>query len=482
MRTDAELVEIWRDTKQGQHAMTQEERDRLHALPEFREGMTAARPASLQESASCPASNRSATYTVRGIWSIIMDDLPPVENIWNGVALVPGAVVEVIGQPGLGKSRIVFDLARHQVLGEDFGGRKTLGRPLRWLFAGSENGITRLDRESKAFVLHLKPEEVRGMSETERLELAAANGFTEDRLKALDENVRTFTLENPEDFDISLLNEDNRRKLTATLAEHRPDVLVVDPWGDVIAGKELDDGDVRDTVRILRGCLAGAELKKTVIFIVNHARMGAAEEAKARGSDEGNFGKNSKCLFSISRQVFNLRRASFDDNPDVEIINAKNNDGKKTPPLALRLDPNRMSYDLIEGFDHDEWQMTLDEAAKENGRSRTKKDTSPNAMLEAALRIVTAAGSDKMLAVANFTEKMKSEGFGPSAIRSFLKARRGDHPEDAKIVFQRQLRRVGERVVEVPKCKNGCDYVTTPELRNAYLRGWGCLPALDVSC
>jgi hypothetical protein len=333
-----------------------------------------------------PAADTPKTYTVRGMGSLVMDDRPPLDYLWNGIALVAGGVVEIIGAPGIGKSRVVADLARHQILGREFGGRATFKTPLKWLFAGSENGIHRLDFEAKAYFLHRKPSEVRGMSDAERLDLAAANGYTKADFDLLDANFRTFTLEDPEDFDISLMSEANVGKLVETLKAESPRILAVDPWGDIIAGKELDDGDVRSTIRILRGCLAKAGIRDALLVVVNHARMGAKEEANARGVDEGNFGKNSKCIYSIARYVINIRRASFDDNPDIELINAKNNDGKKQPPIALRLDPDAMSYNLVENFNHDAWQAELDEAAgnhpKNGGKTKTDKDKIWLAILE----------------------------------------------------------------------------------------------------
>lgn len=386
------------------------------------------------------AANTPKTYTVRGMGSLVMDDQPPLEYLWNGIALIPGAVVEIIGSPGIGKSRFVADLARRQILGRDCGGRQTLKRPLRWLFAGSENGITRLDREAKAFILRRKPSEVRGMSAEDRLALAASNGFAETDFDALDDNFRTFTLENPEDFDISLMSEANVGKLTATLKAEHPQILAVDPWGDVIAGKELDDGDVRETVRILRGCLAAAGLRDAMLVIVNHARMGATEEAKARGVDEGNFGKNSKCLYSIARYVINIRRASFDDNPDIELINAKNNDGPKTPPIALHLDPDSMSYELVEDFDHDAWQKTLEEKSGIVKKTNAGwSDADKSAIWNAVLTVLSKA-DDNVLGYKDLIAALiNCHGIGKTAAENYVSS----------------CVNVGKTLMKTPKMKEG---------------------------
>lgn len=307
-------------------------------------------------------------YSVRGAWEIACLDLPPLETIWDGIALSPFAIYGVAGAPGRGKSRVTFDLARHQVLGRDFLGLPTLQRPLKWLIVGSENDIHRLNFEMCRFLFHADPKDVRGLDENQRMQLATGNGFCESEIRLLDANIRPFTLEQPDDCYISLTDENNQRKLTQTMKDEMPDVAVIDPWGDLIAGEELNDADVRATVQILRRCEKDAKISAPC-FIVCHARIGANEEAKARGMDEGNFMKNSKCLYSIARYFINVRRASFDDNPPIELVCAKNNNGVKPPPVAGKLNPVTMSYETVADHDADAWQRELENYARtQSGR------------------------------------------------------------------------------------------------------------------
>ena len=307
-------------------------------------------------------------YSVRGAWEIACLDLPPLETIWNGIALSPFAIYGVAGAPGRGKSRVTFDLARQQVLGRDFMGLPTLKYPLKWLVVGSENDIHRLNFEMCRFLFHADPISMRGLSDAERKRIANANGFTSADIERLDANIRPFTLEQPDDCYISLADENNQAKLTQTMKDEKPDVVIIDPWGDLIAGEELNDADVRTTVQTLRKCEKDAEINAPC-FIVCHARIGANEEAKARGMDEGNFMKNSKCLYSIARYFINVRRASFDDNPPIELVCAKNNNGVKPPPVAGKLNPETMSYEVIADHDADAWQRELENYARtQSGR------------------------------------------------------------------------------------------------------------------
>ena len=297
------------------------------------------------------------TYTVRGLSDIAMLKVEPQEEIWNGMTYLKNGIIEVIGAPGVGKSRFLASLAKAQILGRRFGGLPTLATPKKWLFVGSENDINRLHREAQKFLLGNFKGDISHWTKETFYDAAALNGLAREQVDLINENFRTFTLEDPSDCMISLCDE-NCPKLTATLKECKPDILVCDPWGDVIDGDELSDADVRHTIRALRECLAAAELSIPTI-IVNHARMGIREVIKASGVEAGNMGKNSKCLYSIARYVLNLRPASFDDNPPIEVICAKNNNGPKPPSLALKLDEKTETYEPFEGFDHEAWQNEL---------------------------------------------------------------------------------------------------------------------------
>lgn len=360
-------------------------------------------------------------YTVRGLGEIARLTLPPREDVWNGIEINAGAVVEIVGSPSIGKSRLVSDLARHQILGRPFGGRKTLGRPLKWLLLGSENGLRRQHMEARSFLFGTT--EIDGKSYDELSRLAKERGFSSADLDLLDRNFRTMTLEDPADSFISVGDPENVIKLKATLNDERPDIVVFDPWGDTIAGSELDDADVRATVRAIREIEREAGIPYALTVIINHARIGAKEEASARGLSEGAFGKNSKCLYSIARIVFNIRRASFDDNPPIEVVCAKNNDGKKPSPIAFELDAESMSYRHLADFDHDAWQAELEKAA---GLTKAEKRGGITQEEKAALwenvKNILAKADGGVLKSGDLIAALRNQGVGKSAAENFITA------------------------------------------------------------
>ena len=448
-------------------------------------------------------------YAVRNMVEIAKLELATQTFLWNGIAHTPFAICGIAGSPGIGKSRFVADLARHVILGWDFAGLHTNGKGKKWLFVGSENGIHRLTTEARRFFLGANAdnfaEKVQELmaarkaaeanpseqnvaafnvkrNEVDPLfyEFAKENGLTDRDILELATNFLTFTLENPEDCYISLSDEENVRKLTATLAAVRPDVIVFDPWGDLIDGSELDDGDVRRTCQKARKCAADANIQPQII-IISHARMGIKEEASARGHDAGNFMKNSKALYSISRVFFNIRRASFDENPPIEVICSKNNDGVKPPPVALELDQQTMSYRHIEDWDADKWQAELEGKARQRGTESAEAKlpekvaeenaAAQRAFLDAAVQVANAAG-DNLLTTTDFQQNLlKTKGgavaksTGSAKFRDLWRLATG---EQGVLKSQRAQERKPNGTIGNTKERR--EYVSTPDRIATYLK------------
>ncbi len=265
--------------------------------------------------------------------------------IWGGWVL--GALCAIFGIGGLGKSRLALNIARNQVLGIPFAGLPTAAKPLKHLFMGSENSIHRLQYD------------VRKMNV----------GLTPAQIKTLGDHISLATLEGPDDTYISITPA-NLERWQLTLEKHKPDVLWVDPWGDVLDGEANSDEDARATISTLRRLLRRVN-KEAGICILAHSRTGAANILQAVGYDAANFGKGSKALYSTARCVWNLAPGDESDNPPLLLVHAKSNDSPKEKPFAVRLDPETMTYNREEGFDLDAWQADL--SARSRGRRGPKK-------------------------------------------------------------------------------------------------------------
>ena len=288
-------------------------------------------------------------FTTADALDIEADDSEPPEEIWGGLRLAPGQLMEVIGGSGLGKSRMMLNLAVNQVLGRDFAGLPTCRRPLKWLFYGNENGFYRYRNDLRQM-------------------LKFCNSEQRERLRG---HIFLPTMARPKDVYVSFADEENRVKLKTTIRYRDADVVVLDPWGAVIDGDELDDGDVRKTIFEIMDILAANVEKPTAGIILNHSRNGVRELADAAGFSAANYGKNSKAIFSVMRNVWNLRPAHFSEPvTKIELIHAKSSDFAAYEPRAVDFDPRTFTYDLDPAFDHVAWQYEL-ERAKREGSSLT---------------------------------------------------------------------------------------------------------------
>lgn len=284
------------------------------------------------------------TYTTRNPFEILSDAREEPPEIWGGLTLQRGQLMEVIGSSGLGKSRLMVNLAINQILGRDFAGMPTYSTPLTWLFFGNENSFFRYRHDLRKMMSILK---------------------TEEKEKVFS-HLWLPTVENPGDSYLSFADDDNIEKFKATIRQRKPDVLVLDPWGAIIDGDELSDQDVRHTLSTLLSAISECSQDKPLpVIILNHSRMGANETVKASGPEAANFGKNSKAIFTVMRNVWNLRRGSEEgaEMPIVEFIHAKCSDRKLYPKSAVELDPNTLHYNHLPNFNHELWQSELEKEA-----------------------------------------------------------------------------------------------------------------------
>ncbi len=286
-------------------------------------------------------------FSTADILDIEADESEPPEEVWGGLRLAPGQLMEVIGGSGLGKSRMMLNLAINQVLGRDFAGLPTYKRPLNWVFFGNENGFYRYRNDAKKMLKFCSSEQ----------------------REQIRNHIFLPTMEKPLDIHVSLSDENNRIKFKTTILYRDADVAVFDPWGAVIDGDELDDGDVRKTIFEIMDILAANVKKPTVGIILNHSRNGIKELADAAGFSAANYGKNSKAIFTVMRNVWNLRPGHITEPiTKIELIHAKCSDFQPYPPRAVDFDPRTFTYDLDPAFDHVAWQSEL-EIAKRKGSS-----------------------------------------------------------------------------------------------------------------
>lgn len=274
-------------------------------------------------------------YTIENPLEIIQYVDDPADN-WLGDHLLfrGSGGLAILGEGGLGKSRLVLQLAYCAVLGLPFLGLETRMRGKRWLFIQSENGPARLKADHTAMI--------------------AAFARTDADLQAIRDGIRSITLKGDDDGYQVFSNPRNIVRIEAAIAGSMANAVVADPlydkWdedlnGDAVMRDALNC--IRRTVR--RGCPDRAPV------VLHHAQPGRIGAIKAMGYDRGAFARNSKVIHQWARAQINLfRDPSHPDGEDGDwlvVACGKVSDGRPFSTFGIRLCPQSGVYVSNPDFD-----------------------------------------------------------------------------------------------------------------------------------
>ena len=226
-----------------------------------------------------------------------------------------GATFVLGGAPGVGKSRMVIDLAIAGAQGRPWFGLP-VHRPFKTMILQAENGLSRLRAD-----------------------------FQEQAVTGLDEAVRVCR---PPELGFALHRPDFKAALRQSLEEFAPDVLVLDPWNRL-----AQDDKMRDYLLAYEQLLAvlPPPPQAPALGIVAHTRKPKDQE-RANGRSLLHLLAGSYLLGSVPRAVFVAQSAS-DDPEDHQVVFtcAKNNDGQLGAPSAWRRCPG--GFAPVKDFDWD---------------------------------------------------------------------------------------------------------------------------------
>ena len=295
----------------------------------------------------------SDTVTTAGprsftIWkpSQFLTYTPPTDSIILGDSVMErGKWTSLVGVGGLGKTRLALFLAICQILGLDWCGLKVQGKPLRWLILSTENGLRRWQTDLGAM-------------------LAAR---TEAGRALVDENLAIMAMTEDEDGDINTGSPESMTRLSLTLRERKADVIVFDPFADMIDGDENKTQDVVSTLRALRQ-IVRKEAANAAALLIHHARTGASNVSQAGDNfNAGNFGRGAKALYSAVRAEIQLAPGDRDNANMVVMLCGKNSDGPKFAPRGVIFNADDCSYTLDPSFDLETWRA--DVSGKRTGKA-----------------------------------------------------------------------------------------------------------------
>lgn len=277
--------------------------------------------------------------------------VPPKGDLILGNGfLVKGERTTLLGQGGIGKSRLALQLALCCCAGEPFLEWPTDGRHLKWLFLQTENGNRRLQQDL----------------------VKMRSGFNDDAWEIIQRHICFHTLEGEGDGIILIDRLEDFERASDAIVRCEADVVVIDPLRDVHSGNLNDDAEMTNACRNISQLMRAGGRTDRACLVLHHARTGRTGITKTTGYDRSDFGRNSKVLHGWTRAQINLAPGSPDDCELLVMASGKNNNFKEFKPLAIRLDPETLLYEVDSTFDLDAWKEGVDGTRR--GGSATEQD------------------------------------------------------------------------------------------------------------
>lgn len=261
---------------------------------------------------------------------------PPVDmNLVGGGYIRRRQLTTLIGPPGVGKSRVSLWLACLHITGREFFGLECKGEA-KWLFFGNENDPIRQKSDLEWFYRNM----------------------TEDEQKKVDQNLRLHAIQEADDGIITLADPEAFTKLVKTLKKESPDVVVFDPWANMIEGNENDNEEVRRTLRLLMRAI-NENCPDAAILVIHHARTGKATAIEAGNNySGGSLGRGSKALVSAARCELALWPGDSDDSSKLVFTCEKANNVQKFEPKGLLFENGIYREDAT--FDLKAWRDDIE--------------------------------------------------------------------------------------------------------------------------
>jgi hypothetical protein len=250
--------------------------------------------------------------------------------------IAAGQSTTIIGPGGIGKSRVLLQLAADCITGREFLGLPTRAQGKRWLILQAENSNRRLRNDLE--------------------KLRAWLG--EEGWNAFNEKVIIHTLETEEDCLLTLDASAAVTGMERAITQFAPDIVAIDALYNFVSGDLNSDAEMRRSLQALSR-IARKDDPKRAIVILHHSLTGKAGVSKAVGFDRSGYGRNSKVLHSWTRAQINIATGSAEDNNSLIVSCGKNNNGQEFKRFAVRLDTERMIYEVNGQFDWDAWQEQL---------------------------------------------------------------------------------------------------------------------------
>ena len=280
--------------------------------------------------------------TIYSPTQIINHQIPEGHSLLGEAFLEKGEITTLIGQGGIGKSRLSINLALSQITGKTWCNIETKGEPQTWLMMGNENSVNRLQTDLNKM-------------------LATYNA---DERTLIDQKFKLQVPLSMEDYAMNFEEEPSRQRFVDALAEHNPGVLVIDPFANYVVGDENNNTDVISTIREVRNLVKGVCPNCSILFI-HHARTGAGNISQGVGYNKANFARGAKGLYSACRCQINLMPGDPDDSSKLVLSCGKSNNCEPFQTRGLIFDSETFDYKVDLSFNVDQWRDNLENGGRD---------------------------------------------------------------------------------------------------------------------
>lgn len=242
----------------------------------------------------------------------------------------------VIGPAGVGKSRIVTQIACSFILGTPFMGVEVGASDKTCLFLQSENSNRRLkDQLSKQIAT-----------------------YTDAQRKRINARLHIKTVENDRDANLRMNSSANIDAIARLMNEIEPDVIFVDPLNAFAKGSLTSADGMLATLHGLQALARNAN-PDAALIVVHHALANAKAFRDAVGPNRGSYGRDSKTLHGWSRGTINIAPGDPGDTRKILLACGKNSNGREFDPFGAVLNTDTMLYERDAEFTLERWKALM---------------------------------------------------------------------------------------------------------------------------
>ena len=299
-----------------------------------------------------PAKSRLTFRRVSELSAMTFDD---GDRYLGDRMLAAGLNSVMAGPAGIGKSRLLIQMALCCITGRDFLGMPTFAKGKRWLIFQNENSNRRLQQDIMA--------------------MEKSFGVSDADIALIEDGFIIHTLEDDRDACTHIEVPDDARDIDAAIQEYKPTFVVFDPLNTFTA-LDLNSDQVMREISLQISRIVKKGDPSRIPIILHHALTGKAGAAKAVGWDKGSFARNSKVLVAWCRSQFNIAPRDPDDETLLLMSCGKCSDGKPFQPMGLRYCATTGLYEADSSFD---LEAFMDEV---NGQKKEEKINYPKLVLD----------------------------------------------------------------------------------------------------